>query len=393
MKNKFKNTIRFLHRWLGMLSGLVVLVVALTGGAYVFKDEIIALRQPNLMFAAQKQPLLSPTEARAAARQAVGQRYAYNVVYPHPNTQKVKAIEVEFFERRPRYYASVFLHPYQGQVLWVQRHHYPFFSFLLRGHIRLWMPYRIGGQIVKWGTMVFAVVLLSGLLLWWPRSIKNAKRKLLLLWKKTSTTNRKNYDLHVVVGFYALVPAFLIAITGLMLGFYWFTEGFYGISGGQKSLDYSTPEATISPADTLPPKAQPIDLLMPVLFDAYPKATAFEVDFNENNFETIAVMVYKHPIKRYNADYLFYNPTTLTPISPDNTIYDAYKNLTLPDKLIRMRYDVHVGSVAGLGGKIIAFLCCIIIASLPLTGFLMFVWRIRSQRRARPVTGQDNRFI
>jgi uncharacterized iron-regulated membrane protein len=37
-----------------------------------------------------------------------------------------------------------------------------------------------------------------------------------------------------------------------------------------------------------------------------------------------------------------------------------------------MNYDIHVGAIAGLPGKILAFLISLLCSSLPVTGFL--VW-------------------
>nr|WP_199083152.1 PepSY-associated TM helix domain-containing protein [Pedobacter sp. ASV19] len=38
--SSFKNTIRLLHLWLGLISGLVVFVLGLTGSIYAFSDEL-----------------------------------------------------------------------------------------------------------------------------------------------------------------------------------------------------------------------------------------------------------------------------------------------------------------------------------------------------------------
>ncbi|HEY9533178.1 MAG TPA: PepSY domain-containing protein, partial [Mucilaginibacter sp.] len=35
-----KKTILFTHRWLGFISGLVVVIVSITGCLFVFQDEI-----------------------------------------------------------------------------------------------------------------------------------------------------------------------------------------------------------------------------------------------------------------------------------------------------------------------------------------------------------------
>jgi len=37
-----------------------------------------------------------------------------------------------------------------------------------------------------------------------------------------------------------------------------------------------------------------------------------------------------------------------------------------------MNYDIHVGAIAGLTGKVIAFIASLVCASLPVTGFLIW---------------------
>jgi len=46
---KFKTMILFLHRWIGLFSGLVVFIVSITGAIYVFEKELFAFFHPNLV--------------------------------------------------------------------------------------------------------------------------------------------------------------------------------------------------------------------------------------------------------------------------------------------------------------------------------------------------------
>lgn len=48
-----------------------------------------------------------------------------------------------------------------------------------------------------------------------------------------------------------------------------------------------------------------------------------------------------------------------------------------------MNYDLHVGSILGLPGKILAFFGALIGASLPVTGFL--VWWGKRKKKKKPV--------
>jgi len=46
-----------------------------------------------------------------------------------------------------------------------------------------------------------------------------------------------------------------------------------------------------------------------------------------------------------------------------------------------MNYDIHVGQILGLTGKIVAFLASLICASLPVTGFV--VWLGKKKKKPK----------
>ncbi|MGN6343213.1 MAG: PepSY domain-containing protein [Ginsengibacter sp.] len=46
-----------------------------------------------------------------------------------------------------------------------------------------------------------------------------------------------------------------------------------------------------------------------------------------------------------------------------------------------MNYDVHVGTVLGLAGKVLAFFASLIAASLPVTGF--YIWCGKKHKKVK----------
>ncbi|MBC8988152.1 PepSY domain-containing protein [Pedobacter sp. N36a] len=81
----------------------------------------------------------------------------------------------------------------------------------------------------------------------------------------------------------------------------------------------------------------------------------------------------------WKADYLYYDQYTLKEMEVRHS-YGKLKNASMADKITRMNYDIHIGAIAGLPGKILAFLASLIAASLPITGFL--IWRGRKKKKA-----------
>uniref|UniRef100_UPI00356902EA PepSY domain-containing protein n=1 Tax=Lutibacter sp. TaxID=1925666 RepID=UPI00356902EA len=57
-----------------------------------------------------------------------------------------------------------------------------------------------------------------------------------------------------------------------------------------------------------------------------------------------------------------------------------HKNKNFGEKIINANYDIHVGAILGIPGKIIAFIASLICASLPLTGFLIWIGRKRKNK-------------
>jgi uncharacterized iron-regulated membrane protein len=94
---------------------------------------------------------------------------------------------------------------------------------------------------------------------------------------------------------------------------------------------------------------------------------------------SVEISVNPDPDTYWKADYLFYDQYTLEEIEVKH-LYGKLANTTAADKLARMNYDIHVGAVLGLPGKIMAFLASLVAASLPITGFL--IWRGRKKKKA-----------
>jgi len=54
-----------------------------------------------------------------------------------------------------------------------------------------------------------------------------------------------------------------------------------------------------------------------------------------------------------------------------------------------MNYDIHVGAILGLPGKIMAFCASLIAASLPVTGVYIWWGRRHKKSKGKPVAAQQ----
>lgn len=358
-----------LHKYLGLVTGIVVFVVAITGSCWAFKEEIESLLDDSVQITLQNQPILTPTQAKTFAKEVFPDQSIHGVLFEHG----AQPVEVIFYDAEPEFYQSVFLNPYSGEVIEVKDHMSGFFAFILKGHIRMWLPKEIGEQLVSASVLIFLLIIISGIVVWFPKKRKNLDQRLKFKWKKTTKWKRKNYDLHAITGFYICSLAFVLAFTGSVISYNWLKYVVYKSIGGEKEARFIIPENNSEPPK-LVVQEKPIDRLIVKLMKESPNAVSYELHYPHDEDESIYVELANSEGLYYNNDYRFFDQHTLEEIETPG-IYGKYKDAKLSDKVLRMNYDIHIGTIGGIAGKILAFIISLLTASLPVTGFLMWYGR------------------
>lgn len=358
---------------LGLATGLVVFIVAITGCCWAFKDEIQGMYDDIKTVEVQNKPMISPEEAKNIAVKVIPNKHIHGAVFGQPD----EALEIIFFERDPVFYQSVFINPYTGKVIKVEDNLGGFFGFVLKGHVRLWLPASIGQNIVSYSVLLFLFIIISGLILWWPKNKKARKQRFRFLWKESTGWKRKNFDLHAILGFYTHALAYVLAFTGCIMAFGWFYYIVYLSFGGDKNPRFVIPPNAVT--ETVQAK-KPLQELILRLKKENPEANNFELHYPDTDTSSVYVEVSNTKGLHYNADYRFFDQYTLKELEA-NSIYGKYKNASVADKVIRMNYDIHVGSIGGLLGKIIAFITSLFIATLPVTGVLLWYGRRKKNKK------------
>ena len=373
-KSNFKKAIRQIHLWLGLSSGIIVFIIAITGCLYAFQEEIQNITEEYRFVAKEDAPFLLPSKLEAIARKAMPNKTLHAVKYNGTE----KSAEAIFYHYEPTYYHIVYLNPYSGKVLEKVNMEEGFFPFILDGHFYLWLPNEIGQTVVACATLIFLFMLISGFILWYPKNKKAAEQRFRFKWKKGLKWKRKNYDLHNITGFYVMSIALIFAITGLVWGFPWFAYGYYTLIGGEKSLVYEDPISQKS--IRLETIKNPLDKTFVYMQKEYPNAKSIEVHPPESDTASIAANANLDEGTYWKTDYRYFDQYTLEEKEVKN-IYGKLKNASVSDKVMRMNYDIHTGAVLGLTGKIFAFLISLLIASLPITGFL--IWYGRRNKKTK----------
>ena len=368
-----KQVVGKIHLWLGLSSGLIVFVIAITGCIYAFQAEIQNLAQPYRFVEYQDKSVLMPSQLKAIAEKELPGKKIHAVLYAKPG----HAAQVIFYDFDPEYYYLIYLNPYTGEVLKVKNENSDFFRIVLMGHFYLWLPPNIGQPVAAIATLIFLVMLISGLFLWWPKNRKATKQRFKIKW--STRWRRRNYDLHNVLGFYITWVAIILAVTGLVWGFQWFAQGLYQVAGGEKSLTYADPGS--GAVNAVQAEIPAIDRLYVKMRAENPAAEVVEVHIPETASSAIEISINPDNETYWQTDYRYFDQYTLAELSV-NHIYGRSEEANAADKLLRMNYDIHTGAIIGLPGKILAFFASLITASLPITGFYIW-WGRRKKNKTK----------
>lgn len=352
------------HRWLGFLTGPLVFIIALTGAIYVFQEEIQDISCHYRFYKHQQhQSEYPPSFLLSKAQQLHPKKIIHAILYDEPG----RSTRVIFYAYK-QYHRVVYLNPQTATILADIDQETGFFPWILEGHFYLWLPEWLGQPIVAWSTLIFALVLISGLITWLSRGNRTPKK---WRFKKTQNWKRRNYDLHSLIGFYSISFGLLFATTGLVWGFVWFQEAYYKVtSGGKTFIPYTEPKITraLHPDST--------SMILDAIFANNKRGMDqwLEIHPPETPRSCIAYNLNPDRDTYYRMDYHYFDPILKNEKRVEH-IWGKYQDLSIADKLQRANYDIHVGSILGLLGKIIAFITSLLIASLPVTGLIIYINR------------------
>src|SRR6266436_5140593 len=192
----FKRGLQTVHLWLGLILGIPIIVIGLSGSALLLQREILSYSIPA---ATASGPQASLTRMIAAAHAGA------------PAT-----VQFDFANRPPR--SVVYVDPVSLAVLGTDQvvARGPILGFLINTHAFLGMPSTTGLRIVGWMAVAMTFMALSGLVLWWPRKGSWGSA----FWIKRGASGlRLHVELHHVVGFWGSAVFLAMGISGIYLVF------------------------------------------------------------------------------------------------------------------------------------------------------------------------------
>jgi uncharacterized iron-regulated membrane protein len=384
--SKLKKLASSLHLWFGLAVGLVIVIISITGAVYSFQPELSRTFQPWQTVKAENKPYLPLSQLRAIAAAQLPDKKPTRIIF----RGKSSSVVAHFIAKKPkRYYYAVYMNPYTGQVLKTMDNQDDFFRIVLNGHMYLWLPQDIGHQVVGWSVVIFLLMIVTGIIMWWPRNKAARKNSFKVKWK--ASPKRLNYDLHNVFGFYASWVLIFIVITGLVWSFEWVGNAEYALfTGGKKKPKVPTP---VSVKADVSDGIDPLDKITAAVTTGYPSVVRYQVNLPATDSAAVMVRMYPDALTYYRMDHLYFNQYTAAPVEAGAN-WGKYKDANAGEMASRMNFDIHTGAIAGLPGRILVCFAGLIAASLPVTGFCIW-WGKKKKKtirhKGKKATGEYNR--
>lgn len=401
-----KKIFRKIHLWLSVPFGLIITLVCFSGAMLVFENEVNEWFRRDLYYVETVKESPLPMD-KLLEKVATTLPDSVAVTGVSISSDPGRAYQVSLSKPRR---ASLYVDQYTGEVKGKSERS-GFFMFMFRMHRWLLDSMNPGNEGIFWGKMIVGVstlllvfVLISGIVIWWPRTRKALKNSL----KITATKGWRRfwYDLHVAGGMYALIFLLAMALTGLTWSFPWYRTAFYkvfGVEVQQRAAQGHEQKSDAQKRDTKlaahrekkregnevrkgeksgRPENNHSDMYSvtsPFVYwqEIYDKLGRQNPEYKQISISsgTASVSFNRFGNQRASDRYSF---------NTDNgefTETSLYQHQDKSGKIRGWIYSVHVGNWGGMFTRILTFIAALLGAVLPLTGYYLWIKRLIKVRK------------
>lgn len=384
---------RKIHLWLSVPFGIIITLICFSGAMLIFEPEITRAVKSDVYYVADVKDTVLPMEELMESVKAT-----------LPDSVSITGVTV-FADRNRTYQvnlskprrASLFIDQYSGKITG-RYERIGFFSTMFKLH--RWLldsanPHgdgvKVGKLLVGISTLVFVIALITGIILWVPRVSKvGLRRGLSISFAKGWTGFWKG--LHVAGGMYAVIFVLAMALTGLTWSFDWYRTAFYAVCGVEHTpRNFGQTTQPMKGADENLKEAR----------GGYHGHNHGEgrrgrgrgrggEGRHHSEFGRWQQVYEKLAASNPGAPQITISPETATVTlgstgngrasdryqfnrrSGEVSMDTAYSDTVEADKLRGWIYSIHTGSLGGIVTRILWLLGALLGASLPLTGY--YIW-------------------
>lgn len=345
-----KHFLRKLHLWLSIPFGLLISLICLSGALLIVEKDVVRRSDRTLLYVVPDgQPMeLAALCVKILSEQPEGAKISGITIYPDVN----RSYEVSIAKPHRR---NLLVDQYRGVVLGEYKRS-PFFESVSLLHRRMLDSSKggkVGKQVVGVTVLCFVVILISGVVLWWPKRWRAVRRSLRIRFGRGVRVLM--YDLHVTLGVFATLFLLGCSITGLSWVYDWFEKPLYSLLGAEAPMEKIQHAKVKGIGEDYEAWGQAVG--------AIPINEYAAVDIRKGEIRANLVGWGNN---RATDDYYFDRSTgKITEVIPyvDKSRYEKVKGWIS---------TIHLGRWGGGFSRWLTFLVMLMGASLPLTGY--YLW-------------------
>ncbi len=355
-----KSFVFAIHSIAGLISGLFILLMSLSGAALVFHEELDGLQHPRIIQQGNG-PVLSIDSCYRSLQKQFPHAQISNVNLAENIQQPFIFVTHDSSYRQGKETMQVFMHPQTGKILAIRGG-----SKDITGNFMSWLTTfhnsfhwkKKGEWLLGILSVIYLISIITGIILY------RKKIRYVLLFKKGIFTWN---NLHQLIGVYALLFNLMIAGTGFWMQRYVFKKEFYA------TQQPYTPVIKPSPALFFG-----LDSAMQQAKKQYPDYTGYIIYFAATKHSNTAVYgsrsgnAFIHS-KKF-SDVLFLDSTGAIAKTAfvNDIIYENRRDI--------INAQVHYGRYGGWPVKILYSLFGLTGGALSITGFLLWIKRRKRDR-------------
>lgn len=272
---------------------------------------------------------------------------------------------------------TAYVNPYTGQVVDLFNRRQTFLY-----SVEMFHRYLLGGKnsvgdwVISISTLFFLAILITGVILWWPKTKAIMKQRVKIKWGGSG--KRLTHDLHIVTGFYTSIFLIIISSSGLIMTFKWANSTLFFLTGSKyiAKEDVRAPLSAYQPGVAAISPEAAINALGDKVTEAenytirYPRDTAAVYTFNVLKKGSIELATDTYYIDQYSGKLAG---------------FALYADKSLGQRIRGVIKPIHTGSIYGWPTQILAFMITLVSLIFPVTGVMMWFNRTNKKKKKKPV--------
>lgn len=384
-----RSTLFWSHLAMGTLGGVIILVMSVTGALLGFEKQLVARFDGVPKVVAPAGALRMPLDSLFAVAHLDAAAVASVALKANPT----EPISVRF---RDKDTPAALLDPYRGDAVapvprgkmaasmsWLRSWH----RWLgAEGEQRVLMR-----KLTGISNIAFLLLVLSGLYLWWPRSLSRTAIRTAAVFNPRLRGKPRDFNWHNSLGFWCAIPLAFVVATGVFISYSWPGQWMDRLWGSPrervaavKAMNGAPKSAGASPEvawETEAPVAVSLDAMLRTVQTARPAWTSITITTAAPRDSVVQLAVAEGNTFRPDLKWqYFFDAATGQPTRMTN-----FASLSTSRRIRGWTRFGHTGEIFGLTGQAIATFVSFVGALLVYTG-LALAWRrllafVRRRRR------------